>query len=79
MRKVKVIKLPKRQYGVCVVQHSETGKKASFAFDQYGITGFIHGNWFINMFDSSYNYTDWDNIKKAEIAIMEKIAKIYKW
>jgi hypothetical protein len=79
MKKVKIIKLPKREYGVCVVQHTETGKKASFSFDDRGITGFIHGNWFIDMFDSSYNSTDWDSIRTAETAIMIKIGKKYKW
>jgi hypothetical protein len=74
MKKVKVIKLPKRQYGIAVVQHSETNKKASFYFDEYGITGFISGRWFIDMFDERNNmYT------KNETDIMNKIGKLYKW
>lgn len=71
MNKVKVIKLPKREFGLCVVQNVDTLKKASFHFDQYGITGFISGNWFIDMFDNDYD--------KMETQIMIKIGKQYKW
>ena len=71
MKKVKVIKLPKKEFGLCVVQNVDTLKKASFHFDEFGITGFIHGQWFIDMF----NY-DFD---KPENQIMLKIAKHYKW
>jgi hypothetical protein len=74
MKKVKIIKLPKKQYGIAVVQHSDTGKKAKFYFDEYGITGFISGKWFIDMFDERTNdYT------KNETAIMSSIGKKYKW
>lgn len=72
MKQVKIIKLPKRQYGVCVVQHTKTGKKASFYFNEYGLVGFIHGNWFIDMFNDN-------NLNELESAIMIKIAKHYKW
>jgi hypothetical protein len=74
MRKVNVIKLPKREYGIAIVQHKDTGKKASFYFDGSGITGFIDGRWFIDMFDERS-----DMFSKSENEIMKKIAKIYKW
>ena len=74
MTKVKVIKLPKRQYGICVVQNVDTNKKAKFTFDEYGITGFISGQWFIDMFDERS-----DMFSKNQSEIMSKIGKIYKW
>jgi hypothetical protein len=70
MKQVKIIKLPKREYGICVVENTDTGKKAKFTFDQYGITGFISGNWFTDMFDERNN-----QFSKNETLIMNKIAK----
>ena len=71
MKKVKVIKLPKKEYGLCIVQNVVTMQKASFHFDQYGITGFIHGKWFTELFNNDFD--------KAETQIMIKIGKQYKW